>query len=104
MKQYLIGVLIAGIAMTAVGFVLRAKYGPSVGVGPRPDGATPPAVVASPPPVDAHGCDVAGGWVWCEPKEKCLQLWDEKCEGVVSATESAKPSVAPSPKSTQLKR
>ena len=88
MKQYLIGVLIAGVILTALGFILRAKYGPSVGVGPRPDGGAAPVVVASPPPVDTHGCDVAGGWVWCEPKSKCLQLWDEKCEGTVPATGS----------------
>ncbi len=28
---------------------------------------------------DAHGCLVAAGYSWCEPKQKCLRVWEERC-------------------------
>ncbi len=29
---------------------------------------------------DSHGCLIAAGYSWCEPKEKCLRIWEEPCE------------------------
>ncbi|MCJ7827948.1 hypothetical protein MUP65_02270 [Patescibacteria group bacterium] len=29
---------------------------------------------------DEHGCLMAAGYSWCEPKEKCLRTWEEPCE------------------------
>jgi hypothetical protein len=29
---------------------------------------------------DAHGCIGSAGYSWCEPKQKCLRIWEEKCE------------------------
>lgn len=29
---------------------------------------------------DEHGCIGSAGYSWCEAKQKCLRLWEEKCE------------------------
>jgi len=29
---------------------------------------------------DAHGCLIGAGYSWCEVKQKCLRIWEEKCE------------------------
>lgn len=29
---------------------------------------------------DAHGCIGSAGYSWCETKQKCLRVWEEKCE------------------------
>ena len=29
---------------------------------------------------DAHGCLGPAGYSWCEVKQKCLRVWEEKCE------------------------
>jgi len=29
---------------------------------------------------DSHGCLIATGYSWCEPKQKCLRIWEEPCE------------------------
>jgi len=29
---------------------------------------------------DAHGCIGSAGYSWCEVKNKCLRIWEEKCE------------------------
>ena len=34
---------------------------------------------------DAHGCIGSAGYSWCEVKNKCLRVWEEKCE-VATAT------------------
>lgn len=28
---------------------------------------------------DEHGCIGSAGYIWCEPKEKCLRVWEEEC-------------------------
>jgi len=28
---------------------------------------------------DAHGCIGSAGYSWCEQKQKCLRVWEEKC-------------------------
>ncbi|MBU1164798.1 hypothetical protein KKA15_04535 [Patescibacteria group bacterium] len=33
---------------------------------------------------DEHGCLVAAGYSWCEPKQKCLRSFEEPCEVVLS--------------------
>jgi len=33
---------------------------------------------------DVYGCIGSAGYTWCEVKQKCLRVWEEKCE-VVSA-------------------
>lgn len=29
---------------------------------------------------DAHDCIGSAGYTWCEAKQKCLRVWEEKCE------------------------
>jgi hypothetical protein len=29
---------------------------------------------------DEHGCIGSAGYSWCEVKQKCLRVWEEKCE------------------------
>ncbi len=29
---------------------------------------------------DAHGCIGSAGYSWCEVKNKCLRIWEEKCD------------------------
>jgi hypothetical protein len=29
---------------------------------------------------DAHGCIGSAGYTWCESSQKCLRVWEEKCE------------------------
>ncbi len=29
---------------------------------------------------DRHGCIGSAGYTWCEEKQKCLRVWEEKCE------------------------
>jgi len=29
---------------------------------------------------DIHGCLGSAGYSWCEVKNKCLRVWEEKCE------------------------
>lgn len=29
---------------------------------------------------DEHGCIGSAGYSWCEPKQKCLRVWEEPCE------------------------
>ena len=28
---------------------------------------------------DEHGCIGSAGYMWCEPKKKCLRIWEEEC-------------------------
>lgn len=37
---------------------------------------TPPVVGGD---RDAHGCIPSAGYTWCEPKQKCLRVWEEAC-------------------------
>jgi hypothetical protein len=29
---------------------------------------------------DEHGCLIAAGFSWCEPKQKCIRTWEEICD------------------------
>jgi hypothetical protein len=31
---------------------------------------------------DEHGCIGSAGYSWCEAKQKCLRIWEEKCDSV----------------------
>ncbi len=43
---------------------------------------------------DIHGCKASAGYSWCEVKNKCLRVWEEKCE--VDKTQPSISSVVPS--------
>lgn len=35
---------------------------------------------------DEHGCIGSAGYSWCEAKQKCLRVWEEKCETKTAPT------------------
>ena len=35
---------------------------------------------------DEHGCIGSAGYSWCAVKNKCLRVWEEKCEATSSST------------------
>lgn len=35
---------------------------------------------------DEHGCIGSAGYSWCALKNKCLRIWEEKCEAVSSCS------------------
>lgn len=39
---------------------------------------TPPLIVGN--DRDEHGCIGSAGYTWCPIKNKCLRVWEEKCE------------------------
>jgi len=38
---------------------------------------------------DAHGCIGSAGYSWCEAKQKCLRVWEEKCESASAASSAS---------------
>lgn len=34
---------------------------------------------------DVHGCIGSAGYSWCEVKNKCLRVWEEKCEATTTS-------------------
>ncbi len=32
---------------------------------------------------DIHGCIGSAGYSWCEVKNKCLRVWEEKCDSII---------------------
>ncbi len=36
---------------------------------------------------DEHGCIGSAGYSWCEPKQKCLRIWEEPCDAITSFEE-----------------
>jgi hypothetical protein len=48
-----------------------------------PDNANQPLIGGQ---KDAGGCLIAAGYAWCEPKQKCLRSWEEKCFVAEEAT------------------
>lgn len=81
-KKYLMVVFFSGIALSIMGFFLSSIFGKS-------------SLPSSPAVVDQlssdKGCEVQSGYVWCEPLQKCLRLYEEKCEGVISASPTTLP-------------
>jgi hypothetical protein len=37
---------------------------------------------------DIHGCIGSAGYSWCEVKDKCLRVWEEKCEATSPNTQN----------------
>ncbi len=55
---------------------------------PKPTNRNRASVPTSTPIVgadrDVHGCIGSAGYTWCEPKSKCLRVWEEACYTNVS--------------------
>lgn len=79
-KKYVLIVMPLVMILTGFGFLLASRN------VTQPDRRVPPVVDQA--SID-NGCDIGGGYVWCQPKQKCLRLYEEKCEGTVTATDAA---------------
>jgi len=45
---------------------------------------------------DTHGCIGSAGYSWCAVKNKCLRVWEEKCQAAATVTTgTVKPTVSP---------
>lgn len=73
-KILLIVVVIAVIVVIAGIFI----YSPQETVTPINNEETSQQMVGN--DRDAHGCIGSAGYSWCEVKNKCLRVWEEKCE------------------------
>jgi hypothetical protein len=41
---------------------------------------------------DVHGCIGSAGYSWCEVKQKCLRIWEEKCDVASTSTAGIRPN------------
>ena len=76
MKKLLAVITVAGLLVfTGYAFYKKGyKTASSPSVTPQP---TVAEIVGA--DRDVHGCIGSAGYVWCEPKNKCLRDWEEKC-------------------------
>jgi len=37
---------------------------------------------------DTHGCKISAGYSWCDAKQKCIRVWEEPCEGILTLDEA----------------
>lgn len=76
MKNKLILVLIVGLMLASCTFQPKNE---KVTVTPTVVTAKPTGQMVG-NDVDEHGCKASAGYSWCEVKQKCLRIWEEKCE------------------------
>lgn len=74
--------IIIGVVIVVFGLGLFAVF--SLNSKKQANPSTP-AISASPTETplggdrDEHGCIPSAGYSWCEPKNKCLKIWEEGC-------------------------
>jgi hypothetical protein len=84
-KGFVIPLIIAIVAILAIGgvvFVTQKKEAKAP-VIINPISTTTPIVGGD---RDAHGCIGSAGYSWCAVKNKCLRVWEEKCEVAATST------------------
>jgi len=86
-RKLLVGLVLAALLVVGAGCdVAGGRFKPLSGDRkPVEQAAQPAAPDQTAPPLlggdrDAHGCIGSAGYSWCEAKEKCLRVWEEKCE------------------------
>ena len=85
-------VLVVVLAVLAVGGV--AYYaGTQKDVARLPDTNVVPTGNLIGGDKDAHGCLGSAGYSWCAVKNKCLRVWEEKCEATPATTQNADATV-----------
>lgn len=98
-KGFLIALLIAIVAVLAIGGVVyltdhKKAEAPIVITPEVPNqlSTTTPNIIGG--QRDEHGCLGPAGYSWCAVKNKCLRVWEEKCEItpiIATTTEPAQP-------------
>ena len=75
-----VGLIITALVVLVVGGVIfYFAYQPQVPPSPIVGGDR-----------DEHGCIGSAGYSWCEPKQKCLRVWEEKCEVEITSDVNTK--------------
>lgn len=78
-KNTLLWVVVVFVLAIAVGIFLVWLYQrPQVNTSETETKTTEPELLGG--DRDEHGCIGSAGYVWCEPKQKCLRPWEEACE------------------------
>lgn len=89
-KNYIIIALVAVVLILSFLLYQRqdknSEQGEVVATPVFSDEAVSPVLIGG--EKDEHGCLVAAGYSWCEIKNKCLRMWEEKCDDVASAVPS----------------
>lgn len=76
MKQKMLVILFSSLILS--GCILGAKK-ESIIVTPTPFDEVPKEQLVG-NDEDEYGCKASAGYSWCEIKQKCLRIWEEKCE------------------------
>ena len=76
MRQKLVLVLISCLILS--GCTLGTKK-ESIMVTPTPSSEVPKEQLVG-NDEDEQGCKASAGYSWCQIKQKCLRIWEEKCE------------------------
>jgi hypothetical protein len=75
MKKIIVFIILL-VLLFVVGYLLtKNKTGP-INQNPTP---VPTSTLIIGGDRDAHGCIGSAGYSWCEPKNKCLRVWEETC-------------------------
>ena len=88
-KGFVIPLIITIVAILAIGGVVfvttnKKVEAPKINI---PVSTTTTPIVGG--DKDIHGCIGSAGYSWCAVKNKCLRVWEEKCE--VATTTTPKP-------------
>jgi len=76
-----IGIIIAIVAVLVVGGIVY-YVGTQKSTSRLPDSNVVPPGNLIGGNKDAHGCLGSAGYSWCAIKNKCLRVWEEKCEAI----------------------
>jgi Tfp pilus assembly major pilin PilA len=76
-KGFVLPLVIAIIAILAIGGGVLVYENNKVEVPNSVSTTTTPIVGGD---KDEHGCIGSAGYSWCAVKDKCLRVWEEKCE------------------------
>lgn len=87
-KGFVIPLLVAIVVILAIGGGVYV-YKINKAVAPESNIATTTAtstIVGN--DRDAHSCIGSAGYTWCQVKNKCLRVWEEKCEATSTSSVS----------------
>jgi hypothetical protein len=71
-----IAVAVLLVLLIGAGYLLSKNKPKTINQNPIPKPTITQAVGAD---RDVHGCIGSAGYTWCEPKNKCLRVWEEFC-------------------------
>ena len=80
MKKIIV-IAILLVLLIVTGYLLSKNKSKTIDQNPTPKPTITQTVGAD---QDAHGCIGSAGYTWCEPKNKCLRVWEEACFANVS--------------------